>query len=109
MKSSIRKVDGPRDYVAVPNKLMSDVPNLNGDWLNFYLLILLYIIQGFPIGLSGAFPIILQSKKLVTYEEQVSINVLINILSMIRSFILHVLIIMMIYFLIMKKTDYIFI
>lgn len=75
MKNSTGKRDGSSDYVVVPNKLMSDVPNLNGDWLNFYLLILLYIIQGFPLGLSGAFPIILQSKKLVTYEEQVSINV----------------------------------
>jgi len=47
-------------------------PNLDGDRLNFYLLILLYIIQGFPIGLSIAFPIILQSKKKVSYEDQVS-------------------------------------
>lgn len=80
MKNSTRKRDEPRDYMVVPNQLMSDVPNLNGDWLNFYLLILLYIIQGFPVGLSGAFPIILQSKKLVTYEEQVSINVTYNLL-----------------------------
>ncbi|KAF0753279.1 acetyl-coenzyme A transporter 1-like, partial [Aphis craccivora] len=34
------------------------------------LLLLLYILQGFPIGLSGTFPIILQSRKMVTYEEQ---------------------------------------
>jgi len=49
-------------------------PNLNGDRLNFYLLIILYIIQGIPVGLSGALPIILQSKKMMTYEDQVSFN-----------------------------------
>lgn len=53
-----------------PNK--SEKPNLDGDRLNFYLLTLLYIIQGFPIGLSSAIPIILQSNKTVTYEDQVS-------------------------------------
>lgn len=52
----------------------AEKPNLDGDWLNFYLLIILYIIQGFPVGLSGALPIILQSKKMVTYEDQVSCN-----------------------------------
>jgi len=55
-------------------KATSEKPNLDGDWLNFYMLIILYIIQGFPIGLSGALPIILQSKKMVTYEDQVSLN-----------------------------------
>jgi len=52
----------------------SEKPNLDGDWINFYLLIILYIIQGIPVGLSGALPIILQSKKMVTYEDQVSWN-----------------------------------
>lgn len=47
-------------------------PNLKGDWLNFFLLMLLYIMQGFPFGLSTGLPLIFQSKKLVTYEEQVS-------------------------------------
>jgi len=56
------------------SKPISEKPNLDGDRLNFYLLIILYIIQGFPVGLSGALPIILQSKKMVTYEDQVSWN-----------------------------------
>jgi len=56
------------------HKSTLEKPNLNGDRLNFYLLIILYIIQGIPVGLSGALPIILQSKKIVTYEDQVSLN-----------------------------------
>lgn len=52
---------------TIPN-----VPNLKGDWLNFNLLLLLYVLQGFPIGLSSTLPIILQSRKMVTYEEQVT-------------------------------------
>lgn len=55
-------------------KHTSEKPNLDGDRLNFYLLIILYIIQGFPVGLSGVLPIILQSKKMVTYEDQVGWN-----------------------------------
>ncbi|XP_015377303.1 PREDICTED: acetyl-coenzyme A transporter 1-like [Diuraphis noxia] len=44
--------------------------NLKGDWLNFFLLILLYTIQGLPLGLAIALPIIFQSKKNVSYKEQ---------------------------------------
>lgn len=47
-------------------------PNLNGDWLNFWLLIVLYIIQGFPIGLSGSIPNLLQTKYSANYNDQVS-------------------------------------
>lgn len=45
--------------------------NLKGDWLNLYLLVIFYTMQGFPYGISLALPIIFQSKKVVTYEEQV--------------------------------------
>jgi len=48
--------------------------NLKGDWMNFFLLILLYTIQGLPLGLAIALPIIFQSKKMVTYKEQVNFN-----------------------------------
>lgn len=47
-------------------------PNLKGDRLNVCLLILLYIIQGFSVGLYTSLSIILQSKKSVTFEDQVS-------------------------------------
>jgi len=62
----------PKEAVAAKKSSMTDIPNLKGDWLNFNLLLLLYVLQGFPVGLSGALSIILQSRKLVTYEEQVT-------------------------------------
>lgn len=74
MTKSIKNRIEPKDYTLVSHESTSESPNLAGDRLNFFILILLYIIQGFPIGLSGAFPIILQSQKMVTYEEQVSIR-----------------------------------
>jgi len=59
------------EEVTVNKSTVPYTPNLKGDWLNFFLLLLLYILQGFPIGLSGSLPIILQSRKMMTYEEQV--------------------------------------
>jgi len=56
----------------IPKDFSSDRPNLKGDWLNFYFLILLYTLQGTTTGLSYAFPIILQNTKFVTYNDQVS-------------------------------------
>ncbi|XP_025193858.1 acetyl-coenzyme A transporter 1-like isoform X2 [Melanaphis sacchari] len=44
--------------------------NLKGDWLNIFLLLLFYIMQGMPIGLIIVIPIFLQSNKNVTYNEQ---------------------------------------
>jgi len=56
---------------------MSNKPNLKGDRSNLLLLILLYIMQGIPFGFSiSALPIILQSKKVVTYGEQVIYNII---------------------------------
>ncbi|KAE9541116.1 hypothetical protein AGLY_004361 [Aphis glycines] len=53
-----------------PSQSLPVKSNLKGDWLNFFLLILLYTIQGLPLGLAIALPIIFQSKKMVTYKEQ---------------------------------------
>lgn len=47
-------------------------PDLKGDRSNVFLLLLLYTLQGVPYGVSTALPIILQSKKVVSYEEQVN-------------------------------------
>lgn len=58
--------NGPADETAAAD----EPPSLGKDRLNFCLLILLYIIQGFPIGLCIAFPLILQNRK-STYEDQV--------------------------------------
>lgn len=51
-------------------------PNLKGDWLNFFMLLLLYTMQGLPLGLSSAIPILLQSKKDTSYQDQVNLNIL---------------------------------
>jgi len=56
--------------VAVLHKYTEEKPNLKGDRLNFILLIILYVIQGFPVGLTIAFSIILQDNKTITYSEQ---------------------------------------
>lgn len=52
---------------------ISDEPNLKGDWFNFCLLILLYTMQGVPLGFTQVIPIILQSnKEYASYKDQVS-------------------------------------
>lgn len=64
--------DDPSQH-EVKNDSMSAKPNLKGDWLNFFLLMLLYTIQGVPFGFSaGALPLIMQNKKGVSYKDQVN-------------------------------------
>lgn len=46
------------------------VPSTIGDRLNIAILLFLYTLQGVPLGLSAAIPIIMQ-KKHITYKEQV--------------------------------------
>jgi len=60
------------EEIFVPSQSLPAKSNLKGDWLNFFLLILLYTIQGLPLGLAIALPIIFQSKKMVSYKEQVN-------------------------------------
>lgn len=59
--------------------LSIEPPDLNGDWSNFFLLILINMMQGLLMGLSISFPIMFQSNKLVTYEEQVNLNLNISL------------------------------
>jgi len=47
------------------------VSDLKGDWPNIVILMLLYIMQGIPLGIVTVIPIILQSKQNITYKEQV--------------------------------------
>ncbi|CAI6366795.1 unnamed protein product [Macrosiphum euphorbiae] len=75
MTKSIRNRVDLEGCEGTCSKPTSEKPNLDGDWFNFYLLIILYIIQGIPVGLSGALPIILQSKKMVTYEDQAAFSI----------------------------------
>lgn len=45
------------------------INNLKGDYGNIAFLLLLYVLQGIPIGLSSAVPLLLQNRK-VSYSEQ---------------------------------------
>jgi len=56
---------------AAADDAASGAPNLNGDWSNFFLLLLLYAIQGLPIGFIVSIPVLLQSNRNVTYRDQV--------------------------------------
>lgn len=44
--------------------------SLHGDWNNIILLFFLYTLQGIPLGLAGAIPMILQNRG-VSYKQQV--------------------------------------
>lgn len=66
-------IDGnEKEKSAVVYDSNSSKPNLKGDWLNFFLLLLLYTMQGFPLGLTSAIPILLQSQNDVSYQDQVN-------------------------------------
>lgn len=43
-----------------------------GDKSNIFLLFILYTLQGVSIGITYAIPIILQSKKHISYNDQVN-------------------------------------
>jgi len=66
-------IDGnEKEKSAVAYDENSSKPNLKGDWLNFFLLLLLYTMQGFPLGLTSAIPILLQSQNDISYQDQVN-------------------------------------
>ena len=47
----------------------SEAPDLTGDWGNLLLLLLLYTLQGVPMGLASSVQLILQEKS-VSYADQ---------------------------------------
>lgn len=51
------------------SKTKETISNLKGDYGNIAFLLLLYVLQGIPIGLSSAVPLLLQNRK-VSYSEQ---------------------------------------
>ncbi|XP_060866175.1 acetyl-coenzyme A transporter 1-like isoform X1 [Metopolophium dirhodum] len=69
MTTSTKLGNKPNKY-AVTNISISDKPNLKGDWLNIFILLLLYTLQGLQLGLTSAIPILLQSNKNVSYQDQ---------------------------------------
>lgn len=48
--------------------------NLEGDYKNVALLLLLYLLQGIPQGISTAIPILLQNRG-VSYTDQASFSI----------------------------------
>ncbi|XP_060865228.1 acetyl-coenzyme A transporter 1-like [Metopolophium dirhodum] len=68
---NLQKNDNASEELDVTLHSTSTKPNLKGDRSSLFLLIILYIMQGITFGFSIlALPIILQSKKVVTYGEQ---------------------------------------
>lgn len=61
-----------------PQNSISDNYYLKGDWLNLFMLTVLYTLHGFAFGFSMALPIIFQNKKMVTYNDQVSVYIFDN-------------------------------
>lgn len=51
------------------NKNKERISNLKGDYGNIAFLLLLYVLQGIPIGFSSAVPLLLQNKN-VSYSDQ---------------------------------------
>lgn len=46
--------------------------DLTGDWCNVLLLLLLYMMQGLPLGINTALPVLLKSNTGVSYQDLVS-------------------------------------
>lgn len=56
-------------------KQMKEKPNIEGDRINLFLLVLMYTFQGVVSGFSHSFPIIFQQNKRVSYADQVGTSV----------------------------------
>lgn len=52
-------------------------PNTKGDKHNIFLLLILYTLQGVPMGLSLTIPIIMQNKHKTSFNDQVYMILLI--------------------------------
>lgn len=56
-----------------PPPTMEELPNIRGDELNIAVLLLLYLLQGIPLGLSGALPMILQNRG-ASFKQQAAFS-----------------------------------
>ncbi|XP_001950715.1 acetyl-coenzyme A transporter 1 [Acyrthosiphon pisum] len=69
MKTSPKHKVEPEISEEIEDATMTKT-NLKGDWINFFLLLLLYTMQGLPLGIASSISLLLQSKKNVTYKDQ---------------------------------------
>lgn len=59
------------DLIESGENVESGHSNIKGDELNIAVLLFLYTLQGIPLGLAGAVPMLLQNRG-ITYTQQVS-------------------------------------
>ena len=57
----------------VKNEDKHELSDLKGDWGNIAILFFLYLLQGIPIGLAAAVPMLLQNRG-ASYKQQVKIS-----------------------------------
>ncbi|XP_038062016.1 acetyl-coenzyme A transporter 1-like [Patiria miniata] len=61
------------DQRSTPSREDTDIEmeaeGLKGDYSSIFLLLLLYVLQGIPLGLAGSIPLVLQSRK-ISYSMQ---------------------------------------
>lgn len=50
-----------------------ETSNLSGDYRNIAILLLMYLLQGIPLGITYAIPILLQNRG-VSYKEQAAFS-----------------------------------
>ena len=70
--STKKKRNDEEGYEEKQQEEMSNLiqrSDLTGDYKNVFILYLLYVLQGIPLGLGGSIPMILQSKN-VSYKYQ---------------------------------------
>lgn len=69
-----RKSDGTTRLIENGDqKDMEEPSNIKGDRLNIALLLFLYTLQGIPLGLAAAIPMLLQNRG-ISYREQVCLK-----------------------------------
>eukprot|EP00811_Abedinium_folium_P030767 NODE_4953_length_1826_cov_24.572690.p1 GENE.NODE_4953_length_1826_cov_24.572690~~NODE_4953_length_1826_cov_24.572690.p1 ORF type:complete len:480 (+),score=136.66 NODE_4953_length_1826_cov_24.572690:148-1587(+) len=66
--AAVDVADGPAPVASSGGKNGELAPNLEGEYLNILTLMVLYTLQGIPIGLSACMPLILQNRG-ASYEE----------------------------------------
>ncbi|XP_055379305.1 acetyl-coenzyme A transporter 1 [Condylostylus longicornis] len=61
--------DSKEKLLPYSDEKLENHPNLQGDILNIVLLLLLYLLQGIPLGLTSAIPMLLQNRG-ANYKQQ---------------------------------------
>lgn len=65
-----RKQSSETEELLENGEILNQESNIKGDELNIAVLLFLYTLQGIPLGLAGAVPMLLQNRG-ITYTQQV--------------------------------------